>query len=75
MQKLKVELEIAEAGLLLNVLNKVQFSGVGVAEQILSIVKKLQNPTNAEELGEDVLNGLQFIPADKEGKPLKEKKK
>lgn len=71
MQKrtLKYILSQQEVNYLLNILNRVQVSGVGEAQSLLAMVELLKQPTNKEELEKNQLKNL------KEKFELKKKKK
>jgi hypothetical protein len=56
--KLKYELGSAVVDYLLRALNRTQIAGVQSAEDLLGVVKLLQNPLNAEDLEKEQYHAL-----------------
>lgn len=57
-KKLKYELSEGIISYILNALNRVQIAGVQSAQDLLEVVKMLQNPLNADELEKEQYEAL-----------------
>lgn len=69
--KLKYELDEQVVIFLLNALNRVSFSGVQQAKNLMAVIGMLQNPKNASELEKEQYEALKT----KFDSPKEEKKK
>jgi hypothetical protein len=58
-KKLSYEFNEGVVNYLLNALNRTQIVGVQQAEELLAVIKLLQNPINKEELEKEQLKTLQ----------------
>jgi hypothetical protein len=57
-KKLKYEFSQPIVEYIINALNRVQISGVGAAQDLVAVVKMLQEPTNSSELEKEQYEAL-----------------